>query len=285
MSKAEDEETRRGYEWHVRRHARKLADGVGLIMLGVSLSTLGTLLPQHKAEDIDKVIEWIDDVIKHESHELISFSSNQTHPESFLVFIVTLIIGITMLRNEVEDNRDYHEAYPRMNFRYSQEERRAVGREHLAWIIGCVALIVLVHVLIALFTNHVWPSALNTGLSQLALTAGVWGLVYSSVWYGRVNVKVYNFMSLRSMNIYELRKHDEINGIPDYRSVREKNYSDWDANLSHFSIALGVLTAAAFYYLPTLRTSLFWIPMLVILIIGLIIRSFIVHHAINAFEK
>ncbi|EFA23550.1 hypothetical protein BIFGAL_02654 [Bifidobacterium gallicum DSM 20093 = LMG 11596] len=276
-----------GYEWHARRRAFGMANGLGLIIMGAATADFMGLLPQDNSEDVRRVVDWIDELIAHESHELIQLSKHQSHPESFLVFIVIAAIGMFMLRNASEDNAQYHEAFPRLTFRYPKERRRSMRIAHVLGVLASIAFMLIAFVLLHMASNAGWPMYLVEGLRKTAIAIGAWVIVYCGCWLGRCNVKLYNFSSLRFANIYEIykeRKHANADGIPSHASIREKTLCDWDMNLGRLASIIAVLGAAAVAYLDGTRTSQFWLPIVVVIVIILLIRLAITHYAVTHFE-
>ncbi|RSX55931.1 transcriptional regulator [Bifidobacterium dolichotidis] len=279
------EQERTWYEWHARTRAFHMANGVGLMLLGTAIGNFMQLLPAQHNKGLETIVDWLNELIGHESYELIHPNTNPTHPESFLVMIAFIIIGSFMVHSCKEDSEQFHDAFPRLNFRYSAEERRSQMQRHLTWTL--IAVLGVLICLGLLYFAHLanWPADLIGGLQKLSFAAGAWIVVFAGCWYERCNLRYYNVNSMRYANIYELLDHHTVNGITDTMIIKEKHLCDYVVSLGRVATVAGVLTVAGYVYLPTLRGSWIWIAGALVTVLSLIARYMVLHHVIQNYEK
>ncbi|NEG69272.1 hypothetical protein [Bifidobacterium choloepi] len=273
-----------GYEWHMKRHAKYMAAGFAVIFGGLSIGDFLKLVPERSNADTQVVIDAIDKLVGKLTRDVVELPTVQAHPESFIVEMLALFAGGAILYFTIQDNDDYRTVFNHITRRYTPAQVRAARRSQAAWLATGAAIIAGVNALLVLLAQS-WPTAVTSGLSSLSIAVGLAMILYSYYWGGRVNVGKYNFHAMRFVNIYQLSKNEEgrderIN----YDRIAEKQLSYWANVLGLLAIVIGVGAALALYCLPTLKTPYFWIPLAVMLVVGLVVRWIVDDYAIRKFE-
>ncbi|RYQ10408.1 transcriptional regulator [Bifidobacterium pseudolongum subsp. globosum] len=270
-----------GYDMHARRRARRIATGVAIIILGFAAGRFFALLPERNTADVEEIVKGVDRLIGLMTHEIVELPEVQRHPESFIIEIIGVLIGYTILKHVAEDHDDYRRAFRRIEQFYTPRARRQGWEMCVLCAILATVVIIGVHAAI-LHWGARWPGEFVAGLSRTSLAIGCWLYIYGFVMGVRTNLFLYNFKALRLINIYELGTQES----DERRETRlaEKRLCDFSTSLTSFATILGVLGALALYFLPTLRTSYFWIPLAVTLGMTFVIKWIVVHYAKKKYE-
>lgn len=270
-----------GYDHHMRLHALRMANGVAVILLGFAIGHFLMLLPQHNSADIDEIIKGLDRAIGIMTKELVDLPENQRHPESFIVEVLGVIVGCIILRHTQRQDDDYVATFHRIEQFYTPAQRRRYRvRGWLSALAGAL-VIAIAHLLLAVFAVNC-PSALVQALSMLSVAVGVWLLIHGFDMAGRTNLFSYNFRALRHVNIYELGLNQDADERE--RLIGEKRLSSIYSSIKTFAVILAVLAAFALYYLPTLHTVYFWVPIAAVYIIAAICEVFVMRAARRKYE-
>ncbi len=96
-----------GYDGLSRRRAWRTANAVAIIILGFAIGHFLALLPERNTADVQEIIKGLDKLVGLMTHELVELPEVQRHPESFIVEIIGVLIGYTILRHTKEDLHDY----------------------------------------------------------------------------------------------------------------------------------------------------------------------------------
>ncbi|KFI65845.1 transcriptional regulator [Bifidobacterium cuniculi] len=270
-----------GYDRHARNQALRMANGVAVIILGFSLGSFLALLPERSNTDLQEVVHGLDRLIGLMTKDLVELPAVQHHPETFIVEVLGVLVGYVILKHMRQDADDYRSAFRRIEPFYTAGQRR---RSKLAWaafdIIG-IAMAVLVPFLMSLLPAGV-PDALVAGVNRLALAGGVWCIVYGTMLGMRTDLFRYNFHALRQENVYEL-------GLRESDSLREtrlgeKRLCDLSDSITHVGIMIGVIGALALYFLPTMRTAYFWVPIVVTVVVTMLLQWAVMSYAKRTYE-
>lgn len=270
-----------GYDAHMRRRALRIASGVAVIILGFAVGSFFALLPERNTADVEEIVKGLNRLIGLMTHEIVELPEVQKHPETFIVEIIAILVGYTILKHTAEDHDDYRRAFRRIEQFYTPRARRQGWELCAVCVILATAVIVAVHAVIAVWGMH-WPVSFASGLSRTGLAVGCWLYIYGLVMGVRTNLFLYNFKALRLINIYELgvKESDTRRGT----QLAEKKLCDFSVSLTSFATIFGVLGALALYFLPTLRTTYFWIPLAATLGVTFVIKWIVVHYAKTKYE-
>lgn len=270
-----------GYDQHMRHYALRVATGIAVIIAGFACGSFFALLPERNTADLETIVRGLDRIIGLMTKDLVDLPKVQHHPETFIIEILGVLIGYTILKHASEDQHDYMRAFRRIEPFYSKEAKRHGYMTQIAYDVLGIAIIVIIPTLLAHFASNA-PVNLVNGFTRLACAIGVWFIVYGTHMGMRTNLFRYNFRALRLVNIYELGKSES----DAEREIRlgEKRLCDWSSSLTNLAWGVGVLGALGFYFLPTMRTNYFWIPLVITLIVTVIIKWIIIRYAQRTYE-
>lgn len=270
-----------GYETHMHNRALRLANGVGVIILGFAIGAWMNLLPERTDADLTEVVHGLDRLVGLMTKDLVELPSTPRHPESFVIELLGVLIGVTVLKSVRQDGVDYQQTFNRIEPFYSAERRRRAWLEWSAYCIMGVLIGIGVPLLITLLPANV-PAALTVGCSRFALAIGVWCVVYGTVLGRRTDLFRYNFRALRLENVYELGARESKH----LRETRlgEKRLCNMGDAMTRVATYTGVLGALALYFLPTFRTPFFWVPLVIAVVITLLLQYAVTQYAKRRYE-
>ena len=270
-----------GYDGLSRRRAWRTANAVTIIILGFAIGHFLALLPERNTADVQEIIKGLDKLVGLMTHELVELPEAQRHPESFIVEIIGVLIGYTILRHTKEDLHDYQCTFRRIEQFYTPDERRRGWVVCAACACAATAIIVGMHAVL-LTLGTAWSPDCTAGLSQTSLAIGWLLYVYGYMFAARTNLFRYNFRALGRINIYELGVNE-----PDGRratQIAEKQLCDLSESLTSFAVAFGVIGALALYFLPSVRTTYFWVPLVAMLAIVIVSKELVLKYAKSKYE-
>ena len=254
-----------------RLRALLLSTGIACLVASFGVASLFMLLPTIQAQDASVLASFLDKIVRIESHEFVDFSFSDKHILAPFSYLVMLVIGIMFLSRAKSDREEFIDAYRHLDFSYSREEMDAssnVARKYfwLGGLIGAVGII-LFFVLHALTGDE-----LAIGLGCLVLAAGIWFIVYGANSRDGIDLLIYNYEALRIRSIYSL---EQATDDPDYELILAiKRLQLRVEEVKRVIIVIGALGTAALYFLPTLHTSYYWVPLAAALIICFIFTHY-----------
>ena len=254
-----------------RLRALLLSTGIACLVASFGVASLFMLLPTIQAQDASVLASFLDKIVRIESHEFVDFSFSDKHILAPFSYLVMLVIGIMFLSRAKSDREEFIDAYRHLDFSYSREEMDAssnVARKYfwLGGLIGAVGII-LFFVLHALTGDE-----LAIGLGCLVLAAGIWFIVYGANSRDGIDLLIYNYEALRRRSIYSL---EQATDDPDYELILAiKRLQLRVEEVKRVIIVIGALGTAALYFLPTLHTSYYWVPLAAALIICFIFTHY-----------
>lgn len=260
--------TRNLYESQSKRNTLRYANGVACMFLGFALGDAFALLPERSNADIQEIIAGLDRLVGLMTKDIVELPHTQSHPISYIIEIIGILIGVGIIKNAKEDDKDFREAFPHLDYFYSQEQRKHARITWIACFVGAIALIAATAAILVCCTqiSHYLAGA----ILLFACAIGMWIMVYGYYTGIRTNIFMYNFRSLQYVNIYELHKGEQYDDVQE--KLAQKLLADISICASQTAIALGIIAALCLHFLPTLKTTLFWVPLVIMVAIAMIVK-------------
>lgn len=223
-----------GYDEHMRRFARNIAVGVGLMILATSSAA----------------------VIKSINLESLPVDSDAL---SGVAFLVLALLGLFFLVPAGMDRSAFAKAHPYVENFYTQEDRERANRFFTQGIVGGIAVIFAGVICAIIFPEAAW-----IGSAFLVFVAvGVAVIIYASIMHGRVNVSEYNDSVLGSLSDDKIR---ELDGDNADAIIRKRHHAGRTGAMC--GVVMLVATAIALLLLflsfdpqmPRTLGMLFWVP-------------------------
>lgn len=258
------------YRGFADRHSLMLATGVGLILLGCSLSAFASLLPSLDQADSAVIAKALDEIASLATKDVVHTDFASAHVLATIVLIAFAVTGAWMLHRARNDFREFQEAYPTLGEAYSDDERRRIGRAArllltaAACVLGASAVFAAAgHGMTNLYADLASAdavsraSALGTGIVMLGVSVGCWLLVRGVTLRRMPDRFRYDFRSIARVSMYEIDRQTEGDLNSKLRQVRRIVARKSLAN--HVIVIAGALVSLSLYALPSLRTPLFWV--------------------------
>lgn len=276
-----EEDDRFGYDRHATNRALRIANGVAIIILGFAAGRFLQALPERNTADVQEVISGLDRLIGLMTKDLVELPHLQRHPESFIVEIVAILVGYTLLKRTHEDTLEYTTAFNRIEQFYTAAQRRQGWLRCAALVMLGAAVILVTHGSL-LACGHAISDDIAAGIAQTSIAMGVWCYVFGGLYATRTDLFLYNFRALRNVNVYELGKSE----TDERREMRlgEKKLCDLSSSLTGFAVAIGVLGALGMYFLPGFRSPYFWLPLVATAVVALMLRWLVIRVARRRYE-
>lgn len=264
------------YDHHARSHAWQWATGVAIIILGFAIGDFLMLTPEHTSADTGVVIAGLDKLVGLMTKEIVHLPEVNAHPESFITEIVFTLIGIVIVRNVSEDAQDFRKAFRTIEDYYTPQQKRSSALAWLFYSLLGIAIIVVAGIFLWSSSDHM-PRAAASGILLTAIAIGVWFMVYGERLGIRTDIFLANFQALRLVNVYELGKSESDERLE--AQLGQKRLSDISTSLRRLALTFGILAALAMYFLPSMHTRFFWVPLVLIALVMFIIRWIILRIA------
>ena len=228
-----------GYDEHMRQHARNMAVGIPLIILGMAgAAFFGELGPNMLPIDNDAL--------------------------SGLVFLAFTLVGLCFIIPAGLRHDAFAKAHPYVEDFYPATQREAANRLFSCGIVGgIVAIFVGVMLSIGLDDRVFW-----TGSAFLACVAvGVALLIYASLMHGRINVDEYNNNALENLSDDEIRELGA--GDADALVIQKHRSARLGATCGIIMLVVTAIALSLLFLSPYLGTasaaasSFFWLPWLI----------------------
>ena len=254
-----------------RLRALLLSTGIACLVASFGVASLFMLLPTIQAQDASVLANFLDKIVRVESHEFVDFSFSDKHILAPFSFLVMLVIGIMFLSRAKSDREEFIDAYRHLDFSYSHEELDAsssIARKYfwLGGLIGAAGIILF-------FVLHAFVGdGLAIGLGCIVLSVGVWFIVYAVNNRDGIDLLIYNYEALRRRSIYSL---EQATDDPDYALILTIKRLQLRVELiKRVLTVIGALATAALYFLPTLHTFYYWVPLVAALLICFIFSHY-----------
>ncbi len=251
-----------GYEYHVRKRAFWTPLGLAVLVASLGVSSFCMLLPPIESEDASRLAWVLDWFIHFESDQLIQYKFSNTHVSASFTLIALVVIGIVMLRFSHKDNEAFMEANPYTDLAFTPEEIHEARRAQRRFIILGAAIIVGAIVLwFALYEARL--PLLANGFGFCVAAVGVW-LIAHGILGDRVAQSVlYNYEALQRTSIYRIEQYYK---GPERDIVLEAKYHAMRSkSVNRVIIVAGALASVACYFLPSLESPFWWVPLAVAL--------------------
>lgn len=269
------------YDAHCRHQAVRMATGVAIIVLGFAFGAFLTLLPQHNNADTQEVVQGFDKLIAIATKDLVVLPAVESYPLSFIEEILMVITGYTVIHLAQEDATDFKRAFPHIEPLYTHDQQRRIVASGVLCVAVGLLVIAVTHGLLFAFALQ-WPVGAFAGSSRLGLVVGGWLVVYGAIAGSRTDLFHYKFHVLHYANVYELGR--SIEGRERETLLAEKRLCDISFALTHMVGGIGVIGALVLYFLPSFRTTFFWVPLALAFVLIVLIIGFVVQHAKRTYE-
>ncbi len=259
-----------GYEYHVRKRAFWTPLGLAVLTSAFGVSSFFMLLPPIQSEDASRLAWVLDWFIHFESDQLIQYKFSNAHVSSAFTLIALVVIGIVMLRFSHKDNVAFMEANPFIDLTFTPEEIREARRVQRRFILAGIAVIVAA-IALALAIHETGQHKIANGFGFCISAVGVW-LVAHGVLGDRVAQSLlYNYESLQHTSLYRIEQY--YRGPERDVVLAAKRRAMRAQSVNRVLLTAGALGSMACYFLPTLETPLWWVPLAVALALcGLVIN-------------
>ncbi len=251
-----------GYEYHVHKRSFWTPLGLAVLTAAFGVSSFCMLLPPIDSSDASRLAWVLDWFIHFESDQLIQYKFSNTHVSASFTLIALVVIGIVMLRFSHKDNEAFMEANPYTDFSFTPEEIREARRVQLRFILCGTAIIVgAIALWFALYGARLALMAYGFGFCVAAF--GVW-LIAHGILGDRVAQSIlYNYEALQRTSIYRIEQYYK---GPERDVVLEAKYHAMRSkSVNRVIIVAGSLGSVACYFLPTLESPFWWVPLAVAL--------------------
>ena len=264
----EDNIVRQTYVRQENRRSWLLPLGVGSLIASFGAGSLCMLLPATESKDASFLATLLDRIISQESDDRLDLSINDAHITAILVFIAFLAIGIVILAYLRNDREEFYTAFPNLALKFDESEIRSARRQrNICIIAGCAILAgaVTAFVLFGIFRQRYLGEGIGFLLSALGAAVFLHGWTASE----RTDIFEYNYSALKHANVYYLIANQK---GPDRNAIINVKRRILKAQATMLIILTATALASfALLLLPSLHTSLFWIPVSVGLIACLIV--------------
>ena len=249
-----------GYEYHVRKRAILTPLGVAVLVAAFGVSSFFMLLPPIQSSDAAILAHLLDWFIHFETREFIQYNFSESHVGASFSLISMVIIGVVILRASHKDNEAFMSAYPYMDLSFTpQEIREARRRQYVTIGIG-IGVIVGAIVIDLCFHASKMPK-LGNGIGFCVAAVGAW-LIVHAILSDRVTQGVlYNYEALQRTSLYRIEQYYK---GPERDVVLEgKRHAMHIQTANEIIILIGALGSLALYFMPTLETPWWWVPIAV----------------------
>ncbi len=246
-----------GYEYHVRKRAFWTPLGLAVLVASLGVSSFCMLLPPIESEDASRLAWVLDWFIHFESDQLIQYKFSNTHVSASFTLIALVVVGIVILRFSHKDNAAFMEANPYTELAFTPNEIHEARRVELRFILFGAGVIALAGALwLALYEARLPLLANGFGLCVAAV--GVW-LIAHGVLADRVAQSIlYNYEALQRTSIYRIEQYYK---GPERDVVLEAKYHAMRSqSVNRVIIVAGALGSLACYFLPSLESPFWWVP-------------------------
>lgn len=258
------------YKGFIDRHSIMLATGVGLILLGCSLSAFASLLPSLDQADSAVIAKALDELASLATKDVVHTNFASAHVLATIVLLTFIIVGIWVLHRARNDFRDFQEAYPTLGNVYTEDEKRHLL--HTSRHLITAAIVILgVSIVFGIAGHNIMniyadlensdavsrASALRTGIVMLGVSIGCWLMIRGITLKHMPDQFRYDFKSISRVSMYEIDKQTDGDLNSKLRKVRRIVARKSLAN--HVIIIAGALVSLGLYALPSLHTPLFWV--------------------------
>lgn len=264
-----------GYDAYKHRRANLVPSAAAIVVAGAAIGSFATLLPPIRSDDAAVIAHSLDKLVASASQNAIQGHISQSHAVVSLVVIASIIVGIAMLAYARSNRRAYMDAYPRIKNFYSKNQVRTAHREAMKWL-GLGGVLVVGAILLCAATVGVQvlakvdplsheAIAVWAGVGLLAVAPGLWCTVHGVMLARRTDIFAYNYEALTRVSRYQIAANQT--GERRRIMLGEKAISSAVSITSRIVIALGSVTSAALYVLPSCKTPFYWVPLAMALVL------------------
>lgn len=257
-----------GYEYHVRKRALWTPTGVAFLVASFGVSSFCMLLPPIQSKDAAVLAAVLDWFVHFESRELLAgYSFSDSHVSASFSLIGLVIIGIVILQVAKRDNIAFMEAYPYMDLSFTPDEIRSARRRQRI-IVGAGAAVIVAAAATDIALAVQGHAKVGNGIGFCTGAVGAWLVVHGFLGDRVAQGVLYNYEALQRTSLYRIEQYYQ---GPE-RSVvlaakhRSMLTQAWDRVLW----VAGALGALALYFIPTLETPWWWVPLAVAGILSLV---------------
>lgn len=246
------------------RHSYLLPTSVALLFAAFGLSSFLMLLPATQSKDASVLVNLLDQLVKAESDEYLALNFSQAHISASLVFVACIAVAAVIFKYDRSDRHAFMLAYPHLDLMLPDALRSGDHREaKCCKIVGSIAAVLAISGFIVLTILNLKHEASGVGFCLAAVS--VWCFMHGSLLMRRYDMFVYNFSALKRTSIYSLNT-DQL-GSDGKAVIEAKRDSLKSQSINRVVLTIAALVSFALYFLPTLYTPLYWVPLAVAAII------------------
>lgn len=248
-----------GYEYHVRKRALWTPTGIAVLVAAYGVSSFFMLLPPIQSKDAVVLANVLDWFIHFESREiLLGYSFSTSHVSASFSLVALVIVGIVILRASHRDNEAFLEAYPYMDLSFTPEEvKDARHRQRLTIAIG-IAIIALA-IVFDLALHGAQSPKVGNGVGFCVAAVGAWLITHGFLADRVAQGVLYNYEALNRTSLYRIEQY--YRGPERDVVLQAKRRAMRTETANRVIVLVGVLSALALYFMPTLETPLWWVPL------------------------
>lgn len=250
-------EIREHLTWQAFRakQAALVPAGVATILAGVGIGQLGFLFPALPEADERAISELAGHVVKLLSKELLEVDVADSQALAVLLFLACLVVGLWLLASAKKDKDEFVEAHPYIDRVATSGELAQAKEDARPYVVAgwiCAVVTAIVAVLAGLLSEAgLW------GLAWLTAAAATWCLMRAFMTRRAPACFWYNCDAIRSRSMAEIAEDD--GPTADLQLVLREFFERTDRKVTALWVA-GIVVSAALFFLPTLETGWWWVP-------------------------
>ena len=273
------------YAAFCRKRAMLVPTGTALVVLGIALSFFGSLLPALPQSDAKVLGAGMDWLIKFLSKEVIETDYAEKHVGAALLLLTCIVAGLLILRHARTMLHEFQAAHPYINHGLPQDQADVLNTRgrRFQWAGGTIIAISAVAYIIGRlcgipFSGSTSASVLSGCVLTLACP-GIWFALHGEWVRAATGIFAYNCSATNRRSVYEI----DVNEQEPLRSLLlAEKYEFLRCSLHGNTVfACCAVLSAAMFFLPTLESPAWWVP----LAIGVIIRYLYGRHGVKNAER